>query len=134
MTPAQKAILRAMARGRSKAELTEMFALIRARSDRTLLAALKTPKKRAAKKAGDPVVKEVDLALRKILGPSAEKAELLVEHMARKHRVALSVAPKGVADGVRRLRPHFSDAQIRAGAKSLLAEIAGRYSKRETVV
>jgi hypothetical protein len=134
VTPAQKTLLRAMARGRSKAELTEMFALIRTRSDRSLLAALKVPKKRAAKKLGDPLVKDVDAALRKILGPSAEKAELLVEHMGRKHRLPLSMAPKGLADGVRRLRGHFSDAQIRAGAKSLLAEIAGRYSKRETVV
>jgi hypothetical protein len=133
VTPAQKTTLRVMARGRSKAELMEMFALIRARSDRALLAALRVPK-RAVKKTSDPLAKDVDAVLRKILGPSAEKAELLVEHMGRKHRLSLTITPKGLADGVRRLRGHFSDTQIRAGAKSLLAEIAGRYSKRETVV
>jgi hypothetical protein len=42
--------------------------------------------------------------------------------------------PKGLADGVRRLRKRFSDEEIRAGAHGLIARLARTHSMRETVV
>jgi hypothetical protein len=134
MSPSQKAALKALCGKRHKPELKRLFALIRAHDDRALFAAIAPARKRAAKRPGDPLVREIETALRPILGPAAEKAELLVEHMAKKHRRKLAWEPKGVADAVRRLRAAFSDAQIRAAAKSLMAEMAELYSARETVV
>lgn len=134
MTPAEKKALKALCRKRGKPELKRLFKLIRAHDDRALLAAIAPPKKRAGKKAGDPLVRELEQSLRPILGPAAEKADLLVEHLAKKHRRKLAFEPKGIADAVRRLRPTLSDAQIRAGAKTLMTEMAELYSARETVV
>lgn len=120
-------------RGRSRKELKALFAQVRAHDDRTLLAAI-APAKKRSKRAGDPLVRELEQTLRPILGPSAEKAELLVEHIAKKHRRKLALAPKGLADAARQLRGSFSDQQIRAGAKSLVTHLAQLYGDRETVV
>jgi hypothetical protein len=73
-------------------------------------------------------------AFKPLLARSAEKADLLVEYMARTHNAVLDFQPRGLADAVRRLRPHFSDAQIRAGAEALVEELAQTYSRREKVV
>lgn len=134
MTPAERKAVQALCGKRGKPELKKLFALIRANNDRALLAAVTPAKKRAAKRRGDPLAREVDLTLKPIIGPAAEKAELLVEHMAKKHRRKLGATPKGLASAVRDLRSTFSEAQIRAGAKSLLAHLAEQYSSRETVV
>lgn len=134
MTPAQKKALKALCGKRTRPELKKLFALIRANNDRTLLAAVTPAKKRATKRAGDPLAHEVDLTLKPLLGPSAEKAELLVEFMAKTHRRKLGEPPKGLASAVRELRTKFSEAQIRAGAKNLMAQLTADHSTRETVV
>jgi hypothetical protein len=120
-------------RGRTRKELKALFAHVRAHDDRTLLAAI-APAKRRSKRVGDPLVRELEQTLRPILGPSAEKADLLIDHLAKKHRKKLALTPKGLADATRQLRGSFSDQQIRAGAKSLVAHLAKLYGDRETVV
>lgn len=125
--------LRAVLRGRSRAELKRLFALIRAHDDRALMAAV-APAKKQTKRRGDPLVRELEQTLKPIMGPSAEKADMLVEHIARRHRRKLAMAPKGLADAARQLRGKFSDDQIREAAKSLVADLAKLYGDRETVV
>lgn len=134
MTPVEKKALKALCGKRGKPELRRLFKLVRAHDDRALFAAIATPTKPAAKKIGDPLIRELEQSLRPILGPASEKADLLVEHLAKKYRRKLAFEPKGIADAVRRLRPVLSDAQIRAGAKTLMTEMAELYSARETVV
>jgi hypothetical protein len=131
---AETKVLRTTLRGRSRAELKAVFAAIRKHDDKTLLAALAPAKKRAAKKRGDPLVRELEQTLKPILGPAAEKADMLVEHIAKKHRRKLGMASKGLADAARQLRTKFSDEQIRAGAQSLIVHLAKLYGDRETVV
>lgn len=133
MKPPQIKALRAIARNRTRAELKALFALIRANDDKTLLATA-MPKKRVVKKKGDPLVRELEAALKPLMAPAGEKADLLVEHMAKKHRRKLSFEPKGLADAVRQLRTRFSDQQISTGAKSLMTQLAKLYGDRETVV
>jgi hypothetical protein len=128
----QTKLLRAALRGRSPKEAKGLFAAIRAHDDKALLAALRPTKKKS--KRGDPLVRELEQTLKPILGPASEKADLLVEHLAKKHRRKLSVEPKGLADAAKRLRTTFTDDQIRAGAKSLVAHLAKLYGDRETVV
>lgn len=124
--------LRALCRGRSKAELTQIFALVRANTDRALLAAIAAPKRPT--RTGDPLVRDVEKTLRPILGPASEKGEMLVEHMAKVHRRKVDFAPRGLADAVRRLRKDFKDADIRAAARGLIRECDALYAPRETVV
>lgn len=127
--------LRAAARGRSRPELKRLFAAIRVHDDRTLLSALAPARKRAAKRKADPLVRDLEQTLKPILGPASEKADLLVEHLAKKHRRKLAITPKGLADAARQLRAKkMSDEQIRAGAKSLVARLADLYGGKETVV
>jgi hypothetical protein len=126
-------MLRARLRKASRQELKALFALVRAHDDRALLAAVAPAKKKAAKR-GDPLARDLEKALKPILAPAAEKAELLVEHMAKKHRRKLALAPRGLAEAARQLRANFSDEQIRAGAQSLVAQLAKLYGQRETVV
>lgn len=127
--------LRAMARGRTRPELRQLFEAIRAHDDRALLAAVEPAKKRVAKRRADPLVRDLEQTLKPILGPAAEKADLLVEHLAKKHRRKFAVAPKGLADAARQLRArNLSDEQIRAGAKGLVAHLAKLHGGQETVV
>jgi hypothetical protein len=128
----QTKLLRAALRGRSPKEAKGLFAAIRAHDDKALLAALRPTKKKS--KRSDPLVRELEQTLKPILGPASEKADLLVEHLAKKHRRKLSIEPKGLADAAKRLRSTFTDNQIRAGAKSLVAHLAKLYGDRETVV
>jgi hypothetical protein len=128
----QAKLLRAALRGRTPKEAKALFATVRAHDDKTLLAALRPAKKKA--KRGDPLVRELEQTLKPILGPAAEKADLLVEHLAKKHRRKLGIEPKGLADAAKQLRSKFSDDQIRAGAQSLVAHLAKLYGDRETVV
>ncbi len=132
LTPAQSKALRSALRGRSRAELKRLFAAIRTHDDRALLAVLAPAKKRAKRKT-DPLVRDLEQTLKPILGPASEKADLLVEHIAKKHRRKLDIEPKGLADAARRLRARFSDQQIRAGAKSLVTHLATLYGDRESV-
>jgi len=126
--------LKALSRGRSRAELKKLFAAVRAHDDKALFAAIAPAKKRTAKRKPDPLVRDLEQTLKPILGPAAEKADMLVEHIAKKHRRKLGIAPKGIADAAKQLRSKFSDDQIRAGAKSLVAHLAKLYGDRETVV
>ncbi len=82
-------------------------------------------------RARDPLVSDLTRIMRPLLASSAEKADLLIEHMALEGEVG---APRGLADAARRLRARFSDAQIRTGAEELVENLAALYSKRETVV
>jgi phytoene dehydrogenase-like protein len=134
LSPEQVKALKVLARGRKPAELKRLFAAIRAHDDKALLTAIKPKSKRTAKKAGDPLVKELEQTLKPLLAPSAEKADLLVEHIAKKHRRKLALQPKGLADAAKQLRSKFSDDQIRAGAQSLMSHLAKMYGDRETVV
>jgi hypothetical protein len=130
---AQKQLLRAISRKRSRAELKRLFAAIRAHDDRALFAAL-APARKKAKRTGDPLVRDLDLALKPILAPAAEKAEMLIEHLAKKHRRKLASNAKGLADAARSCHAaKLSDEQILAGAKALVAHLAKLHG-RETVV
>jgi hypothetical protein len=134
--PAGEAKLLRTALGkRTRPELKRIFASVRTHEDRALLAAIAPAKKKAAKRKGDPLVRDLEQTLKPILGPSAEKADLLVEHIAKKHRRKLGIVPKGLADAARQLRAkQLSDDDIRAGAKSLVAHLAKLYGDQETVV
>ncbi len=131
---AQTKALRTALKSRTREELKKAFALVRAHDDRVLLAAILPAKKRAAKRKGDPLVRELEQTLKPIMGPAQEKADLLIEHIAKKHRRKLAFQPKGLAEAARQLRTKFSDQQISAGAKSLVAHLAKLYGDRETVV
>lgn len=126
--------LKALARGRSRPALKKVFAAVRAHDDKALFAAIAPAPKKAAKRKGDPLVRDLEQTLKPILGPAAEKADMLVEHIAKKHKRKLAFAPKGLADAAKQLRDQFTDDQIRAGAKSLVAHLAKLYGERETVV
>ncbi|MEZ6022008.1 MAG: hypothetical protein R3C16_00985 [Hyphomonadaceae bacterium] len=132
----QAKVLKAGVKAKSSADLKKLFALVRAHTDRDLMAVLAPAKKRkrAAKRAVDPLVRDLETTLKPILGPSAEKADLLVEHIAKKHRRKLGIEPKGLADAARQLRTKFSDDQIRAGAESLVTRLNKLYGDRESVV
>jgi hypothetical protein len=112
--------------------MKRVFALIRAYDDRALLAAIAPVGKPAAKRR-DPLVRELAGTLKPVMAPAREKAELLVEHLARKHRRKLAFEPGGLADAARQLRKHFTDAEISLAAKSLVARLA-RLHGGETVV
>jgi hypothetical protein len=130
---AQKQLLRAALKRRSRAELKTLFAAIRGNDDRALLAALSAPKKKA-KRAGDPLLRSVDQVLKPLLAPGAEKAEMLVEHLAKKHRRKPATSATGLTGAIRDLRAaNLTDAQILAGAKGLMAALAKLHG-RETVV
>lgn len=132
---AQAKLLRTAFKGRSRAELKQLFALVRAHEDRALLTAALPNKKATPKRKADPLVRELEQTLKPIMGPSAEKADMLIEHLAKKHRRKLGIEPKGLADAAKRLRASkFTDEQIRAGAQSLIAHLAKLYGDRETVV
>lgn len=134
LTVAQAKLLRSALKGRSPADLKRLFKAVRGNDDTTLLAAVTPPKKQAVKPRGDPLVREIEQTLKPILGPASEKADMLVEHLSKKHRRKLGVAPKGLADATKQLRAKLSDDQIRDGAKSLMAHLAKLYGDRETVV
>ncbi len=126
-------LLASLARKRTRAQLKRLFAIIRAHDDRTLLSAL-APEKRRPRRPRDPLVRDLELALKPILAPAAEKAEMLVEHLSKKHRRKLGFEAKGLAEAARRCRAvQLSDEQIRAGARSLVANLARRHG-RESVV
>lgn len=124
--------LRAVLRKRPRAELKAAFALIRRAEDKALFAALTPPRKK--RRQSDALAREVARALKPVIAPAREKAEMLVEHMAKKHRRKLDLAPKGVADAIRGLRESFTDDQIASGAGTLAAELRRLYGDRETVV
>lgn len=134
LSDGDKAALRAALGKRPKTQLKHLFALVRAHNDRTLLTAIAPGKKRSPKRVGDPLVRDLAQILRPILGPAHEKADLLIEHMARKHRRKLAYEPSGLGQAARQLRAHFKDDQIRAGAQGLVAHLEKLHSSRETVV
>lgn len=128
-------LLRTALGRRSRTEVRRVFKLARDHSDKALLAAaLPTPKKKATGPKGDPLVREIEQTLKPIMGPSQEKADLLIEHIARKHKRKLVFQPKGLADATRQLRTKFSDAQISAGAKSLVTHLSRLYGGSDSVV
>jgi hypothetical protein len=127
-----KEILKAALKPSSRGELKALFGLVRRYDDKTLLAALAASKPK--KRQGDPLIRELERTLRPIMGPSAEKAELLIAFMAKTHRRKRAGDARGIAEAARRLRLQYSDAQIRAGAQALLAHLKALYGEQETVV
>jgi len=126
--------LKATLKSRPRPALKRAFTLIRRHDDRALFAAIAPAKKRAARRKTDPLVRELEQTLKPLMGPAQEKADLLVEHIAKKHRRKLAFQPKGLAEAARQLRTKFSDDQISAGAQSLMAHLGKLYGDRETVV
>lgn len=133
MKAADAKLLRTALGRRSRTELKRLFALVRAQPDRALLAAA-LPAKKKPKPKGDPLVRELEQTLKPILGPSHEKADMLIDHIAKKHRRKLGFQPKGLADATRQLRTKFSDDQIAAGAKSLVTHLTKLYGGSDGVV
>lgn len=122
-------MLRRLAAKRGKAELTELFALVRAHDDRALFAALAPPRPAKPRVANDKLLHDIAILFKPVVARAAEKGELLMEHLGHEG------APRGLADAVKKLRAaNLSDAQIRAGAKSLIAELSRQFKGRETVV
>jgi hypothetical protein len=134
LKPADSKALRAALGRCSRTELKRIFALVRTHPDRTLLAAALPAKKKAAKRKGDPLVRTIEQTLKPIMGPSHEKADLLVEHIAKKYKRKLAFQPKGLAEATRQLRTKFSDDQIAAGAKSLITHLSKLYGGSDGVV
>ncbi len=134
LKPTDSKMLRAAFGRRPRAELKKIFALVRAHPDRALLAASQPVRKKPAKRKGDPLVREIEQTLKPIIGPSQEKADLLIEHIAKKHKRKLAFQPKGLADATRQLRTKFSDNQISAGAKSLITHLSKIYGGSDGVV
>ncbi|MEQ1489211.1 MAG: hypothetical protein ABL932_01550 [Terricaulis sp.] len=134
LKPTDAKLLRTALGRRTRPEARRVFKLAREHSDKTLLAvALPAPKK-AAKPKGDPLVRELEQTLKPIMGPSHEKADLLIEHIAKKYKRKLAYEPKGLADATRQLRTKFSDDQISAGAKSLVTHLSKLYGGSDGVV
>ncbi len=127
-------LLRSIAGKRPRPELKRLFALVRAHSDRSLLAAALPAKRKSPKRKPDPLVRELEQTLKPIMGPSHEKADLLIEHIAKKYKRKLAFQPKGLADATRQLRTKFSDDQISAGAKSLVTHLSKLYGGSDGVV
>jgi len=134
LKPADAKLLRTALGRRSPAEVRRIFKLARGNTDKILLAAALPKPKKAAKPKGDPLVRELEQTLKPILGPAQEKADLLIEHIAKKHKRKLAYQPKGLADATRQLRTKFSDDQISAGAKSLVTHLAKLYGGSDGVV
>ena len=135
LKPADAKLLRTALGRRSRPEVKRVFKLARGYDDRTLLAAaLPAPKRKVAKPKGDPLVRELEQTLKPIMGPAQEKADLLIEHIAKKYKRKLAYDPKGLADATRQLRTKFSDDQISAGAKSLVTHLSRLYGGSDGVV
>ncbi|MBL8547516.1 MAG: hypothetical protein JNL81_13710 [Hyphomonadaceae bacterium] len=134
LKPEDAKLLRAALGKRSRAELKKIFALARSHPDRQLMAASLPAKKKPAKRKGDPLVREIEQTLKPIMGPAQEKADLLIEHIAKKYKRKLAFQPKGLADATRQLRTKFSDDQISAGAKSLITHLSKIYGGSDGVV
>ncbi|MGD9965315.1 MAG: hypothetical protein AB7T59_02230 [Hyphomonadaceae bacterium] len=134
LKPADIKLLRAAVGRQTRPKARRVFKLVRANSDRTLLAAAQPSPKRKASPRTDPLVRELEQTLKPILGPSREKADLLIEHIAKKHKRRLAFEPKGLADAARQLRTKFSDDQISAGAQTLVAQLSKLYGGSDGVV
>lgn len=126
--------LRALARGRSAEALKALFAAIRRASDAALLAAIETQAPAAGRRSADPLLRDVEAKLKPILAPAAEKADMLVEHMARAQACALDFEPRGLADALRRLRRRFTEDEIRTAAADLASETEALHGRRETIL
>ena len=128
--PGPKALKKAAA-ALSERELRALIGYVRTRTMEKLLAqasAKPAKAKRAPKAPKDALLVEVTAILKPILAPAAEKADLLLDHMGHgEARV------QGLGQALRLLRKHCSDADIKAGAEGLIAQLAKRRSMRETV-
>ena len=123
-------VLRAALGHRARADLKILFKLVRTHDDRTLLAALSSPRKRHRV---DSLLREVANTLKPIVAPAAEKGDLLVEHLTRSRSRASAFEPRGLADAVRYLRTTFTDEQIRKGAKRLILHLTKLHGGRDLV-
>lgn len=134
LKPADAKLLRSALGRRTRTEARRIFKLARDHADKTLLAAALPAPKKTAKPKGDPLVRELEQTLKPIMGPSQEKADLLIEHIAKKYKRKLAYEPRGLADAARQLRTKFSDDQISAGARSLVTHLSKLYGGSDGVV
>ncbi len=128
--PGPKA-LRKAAGALTQTELRALIGYVRTRTmDKLLAQAAPSPKapKAKPKPPRDTLLAELTALLKPILGPASEKAELLMEHMG-----LADARARGLSDGLKQLRTQFSDAEILAAAKAMMAGLAKRRSMRETV-
>jgi hypothetical protein len=85
------------------------------------------------KPAADALVRDLQRILKPLMAPAAEKAEMLVAHIATRRRCEFDINPKGLADAVRRLRRTVTDDEIREAATELVKQLSDLYDGREAV-
>ena len=133
MSPVERALMRQLAHGRTRAELERLIALVRRTDNADLMEAAFAPPAPKARRARDPLTAEVDQALSPLLAPAAEKADLLIEETQRGRSACPEIAAKGLASAVRKLRALYGEESVRAAARDLMARIARDHDPRETV-
>lgn len=134
MSPAERALLRQLAHGRSRADLERLIALIRRTDDAELTLAAFEPPPAKLRRPRDPLTEEVDQTLAPLLARAAEKADLLIAEAQRGRRAAPEIMAKGVASAVRKLRALYGEDGVRSAARALMARIAREHDPRETVI
>lgn len=123
--------LRKAAAALTEAELKALLSYVRTRTNDKLLAiaAGKPKAKPKTKPATKGLTAEIVALMQPILGPTQEKAELLLDACG----APPDVQAKTLGEALRKLRRTRSDDQIRATAQELMARIARRHGMRETV-
>ena len=121
--------LRMLARTRSRAELETLFAAIRAGSDRALLDAAAPPKRKAATQ---DFAAKIAAQLAPILGPAAEKADMLIDALAET-KGPVAIRPDGLVPTIRRLAARYGEQAVALAADALMARLAAWGSTRERV-
>lgn len=84
-------------------------------------------------RARDPLAREITQQLAPIVAPAAEKADLLIEELAKRHDGLTAFTPRGLGDAVKRLQRQLTAAEIRAGADALMARMKREYGLREDI-
>jgi hypothetical protein len=132
--PTTRRALQAL-RGRlTEGQLRRIFSAIRTVPDDALLALLREgPAAGPKARMQDPLVREITILFRPILGPSQEKAALLSAAFARRSGLVEPFEVRGLASAIRRLRRYGTDADIRAAAEDVMTEMRARFSYREAV-
>lgn len=139
MDAAARRALMQLARTRTRAEMKALFAAIRATSDADLLrSAGLHPGKRARRgaagaqgQAGDfPAAIAAQLA--PILGPAAEKAEMLIDALAETVG-PVDIRAAGLAPTIRKLAARYGEDAVAAAADALMARLKAWGSTRERV-
>jgi hypothetical protein len=130
MRPSSRKTLEALAAELGPARFRALIDDIRNTPPEDLLGA---PRSKTSARKADPLVTEVTALLAPILARSAEKAELLVDHLQKLTGKKLAPPPGGLATTIRALRKSLSDEDIRDGAYGLRVHMQQEHSLREIV-